>query len=225
LATPQASPNVNAKDALAFPAVQLFVAHAACALGEFELTDRDAPYVADICRRLDGLPLAIEIAASRVAAFGVRGVAASLNEGLLLLANNSRTALPRQRSMTATLDWSYALLSEAEQTVFRRLAIFPGKFTLRAAGAVASDGVYSESETIDLVAELVTKSLVVPDADSVESRFHLLDTTRNYALSKLTESEIKALQQRHVEYCHNIPLQSPKLGQAIPRKGDGLFEG
>lgn len=216
LANPPASSLVTAREALAFPAVQLFVAHAASSLGEFELSDRDAPYVADICRRLDGLPLAIEIAAARVAAFGVRGVAACLDDNLQLLTSNRRTTSPRQQSLAATLGWSYALLSDAAQTVFRRLAIFDGPFTLRAAGTVASDDFHDESETINLVAELVAKSLVVADGFDTEPCFLLLETTRTYALSKLIESgEVEVLERRLAEHCQNTTLENASGGSAM----------
>jgi predicted ATPase len=143
LACPPASSRVNAREALGSPAVQLIVERAASTLGEFELSDENAPHVADICRRLDGLPLAIEIAAARVTAFGVLGVAANLQNGfqngLQVLTSGRRTASPKHQSLIASLDWSHALLSEAEQKVFRRLAIFAGGFTLRAAGTVVAD--------------------------------------------------------------------------------------
>jgi predicted ATPase len=135
---PPASTPLTAAEAIGFPAVQLFVERAAASLDEFALRDADAPLVGDICRQLDGLPLAIEYAAARVEALGVRGVATRLEERLRLLTSGRRTALPRQRTMSATLDWSYGLLGEAEQGVLRRLAVFAGGFTLEAAGAVAT---------------------------------------------------------------------------------------
>jgi predicted ATPase/DNA-binding winged helix-turn-helix (wHTH) protein len=201
LASPPASRHLAASEALRFPAVQLFVEHAAGALGAFELSDRDAPHVADICRRLDGLALAIEYAAARVDAFGVRGVAACLDDCLQLRTAGRRTALPRQQSLGATLDWSYALLDEAEQRAFRRLAIFPGGFTLQAAGTIAADESHGECEMIDLVAALVAKSLVAADAGGTEPRFRLLGTIRAYALAKLAESgEVPALRRRYAAH-------------------------
>ena len=213
LAIPPASCSITASEALEFSAVQLFVERATAALGAFELSDSEAPFVAGICRGLDGLALAIELAAARVDTLGVRGVAAALNDCLQLLTRGCRTALPRQQSLAATLDWSHALLDEAEQTVFRRLAVFARGFTLCAAGAIAADEFYNESETIDLVATLIAKSLVVADGRFVEPRFRLLDTTRAFALVKLAESgELETLQRRHAEYCEN------KLEPAIARK-------
>jgi predicted ATPase/DNA-binding winged helix-turn-helix (wHTH) protein len=201
LASPPASSHLDASEALCSPAVQLFVAQAASTLGEFELSDGDAPHVANICRRLDGLALAIEIAAARVATFGVPRVAADLQNGLQVLTSGRRTALPRHQSMVASLDWSHALLSEAEQKVFRRLAIFAGGFTLGAAGTIAADEIHGESEIFNLVAALVTKSLVAADAPATEPRFRLLETTRAYALAKLAESgDVNMLGRRHAEY-------------------------
>ncbi len=205
LASPPASLGITAEEALGFPAVQLFVEHAARTIGEFELSDRDAPFVADICRRVDGLPLAIEFAAARVVALGVRRVAAELDDRVQLLTNLDCMASPRRRSLGATLDWSYALLSEAEQIAFRRLAIFTGKFTLYAAATVAADAGQGESEMIDLVTGLVRKSLLIADTRATEPRFCLLETTRAYALAKLVESgEVDALRRRHAACCQQM---------------------
>jgi len=170
LQRPPGTAGLTAAEALGFPAVQLFVERAAASLDEFELSDADAPIVADICRKLDGLPLAIEFAAARVEAFGLHGLATRLDERLRLLTSGRRAALPRHRTLSATLDWSYGLLTEAEQRVLRRLAIFAGGFTLHAAGAVAADATHPKSEIIDQVAELVAKSLVAADVGDAEPR-------------------------------------------------------
>jgi predicted ATPase/DNA-binding winged helix-turn-helix (wHTH) protein len=188
LESPSPSRRLTAAEAISFPAVQLFVECASASLGEFKLSDADAPTIATICRKLDGIPLAIEIAASRVHACGIGGLAARLEDGLGLLTSGRRTAQPRHQTMSATLDWSYGLLTEAEQTVLRRLAIFDGEFTLHAAAAVVADKEYPENKAIELTAELVTKSLIAADASDHEPRLRLLETTRAYALGKLTES-------------------------------------
>jgi predicted ATPase len=188
LASPSASCRPTAAEAISFPAVQLFVECTAANLGGFELNDADAPAVAGICRKLDGIPLAIEIAAGRVHACGVSGLAARLQDGLGLLTSGRRTAQLRHQTMSATLDWSYSLLTDAEQTVLRRLAVFDGEFTLYAAGAVAADDEYPEYKAIELTAELVAKSLVAADASDRGPRLRLLETTRAYALKKLAES-------------------------------------
>jgi predicted ATPase len=201
LPSPATAVGLTPTEALRFPAVQLFVERAAAALGEFELSDADAPIVAEICQQLDGLPLAIELAAARVDAFGVRGLAARLEDRLRLLTRGRRTAGPRHRTISATLDWSYSLLSEAERTIFRRLAIFAGGFTLDAASAVAADANHPAAELIDLVTDLVTKSLVWADASQTEPRLQLPDTTRSYAFVKLADSgERDAIAGRHAEY-------------------------
>jgi len=197
LESPPALARLTAGEAITFPAVRLFVESTAANLGEFELSDADAPIVADICRQLDGIPLAIEIAAARVIACGVHGLAATLKNGLGLLTSGRRTAQPRHQTMSAALDWSYHLLTGPEQTVLRRLAIFIGDFTLQAAGAVAADEIHPESQTIELTAELVAKSLIAANLDDREPRLRLLETTRAYALGKLVESgELEALARR-----------------------------
>lgn len=188
LASPPASLEVNAREALSFPAVELFVAHAAASLGEFELDDADASIVAEICRRLDGVPLAIKLAAARVGTIGVRGVAARMEDSLTLLTGGHRSAPPRQLTMGATLDWSYGLLTELEQSVFRRLSVFAGSFTLQEAATAATHSSRSEREIIDNVLELVAKSLIIADRDDPEQRLWLLETTRAYARIRLAET-------------------------------------
>ena len=205
LESPPASDRLSAAEALGFPAVQLFVERAAATLDGFELSDADAPIVAEICRALDGLPLAIEFATARVDALGVRGIAARLGDRLRLLTGGRRTALPRQRSMSATFDWSYGLLAEVGRATLRRLGIFAGSFTLRAAGAVAADARHPEGEIVAQVTELTSKSLVVADLTGAEPRFRLLDTTRAYALEKLEESgERDRLGRCHAEYYRDL---------------------
>jgi predicted ATPase len=189
LASPPASARVTAREAHSFPAVQLFVERTASMLGEFELSDADAPLVATICRNLDGIPLAIELAAARVGAFGLQGVAARMEDRFRLLTVGYRTAPPRHQTMYATFEWSYRLLSDCEQSVLRRLSTFAAtSFTLSATATLAADTDRSESEIVDTVLELVAKSLVVADVQSAEPRLRLLETTRAYARTKLTEN-------------------------------------
>src|SRR5215510_16531571 len=139
LESPPNSPGLTASEALAFPSVQLFVERAAANLDGFELNDAAAPVVADICRKLEGVPLAIELAATRVDAFGLRQLSVLLDDRIRLLKYGTRTALPRHRTLTAALDWSYEFLPEDERVLLRRLAVFAGVFTLDAASAVAGD--------------------------------------------------------------------------------------
>jgi hypothetical protein len=150
---------------------------------------------------LDGIPLAIEFAAARVDAYGVQGLAERLDDRMRLLTSGRRTALPRHHTMRAALDWSYGLLTEAEQKVLRRIAIFAGGFTLHAAGAVTTDAMHPESEIFEKVTALVAKSLISADFSETEPRLRLLEITRAYALLKLVESgESEMLGRRHAEY-------------------------
>ncbi len=185
LEIPSASVGLTAKDALTYSAVQLFVERVSFSLGQFELSDVDAPVVADICRRLDGIALAIELAAGRVDVFGLRGVAARLEDRIRFLTHGLRTALPRHQTLAATLDWSYDALSETEQATLRRLSVFAGSFTLDAAQAVATDDLVLTSDFADVVTSLVSKSLLDADVATAIGRYRLLDTTRAYALKKL----------------------------------------
>ncbi len=188
LATPPASQEVTAAQALAFPAVQLFVERAVASQDTFELTEADAPIVAELCRRLDGIALAIEIAAGRVDTFGVAQLASGLDDRLRLLMRGRRTSLSRHQTLSATLDWSYQLLPEAERAALRGLAIFAGVFTWNSASAVLRKDDADLSEIFDSIANLVAKSLVSAIVENGVSFYRLLDTTRAYALMKLEES-------------------------------------
>ena len=196
---------LTAAEATAFPAVQLFVERVIAIVEDFALTDANAPLVSEICRRLDGLPLAIEFAAPRVEVLGIEGVAAHLDDSLPALGARRRTALPRHRTMRAVVDWSYGLLSEDEQQFFRALGIFAGAFTVDAAAAVVLDAVTTRIDAIDRLADLVAKSLVVADVSGAQPRFRLLDTTRAYAIEKLDESaERDQIARRHAEYYREL---------------------
>jgi predicted ATPase len=197
LAVPaEASP--DGEDPLSYGAVQLFVERARAAAPHFSPDARAAAAIAGICRRLDGIPLALELAAARVDAFDIEGLAALLDDRFTLLTAGRRTALPRHQTLRATLDWSYDLLTEPERVVLRRLAIFPGGFTLQAASAVAADDEIAASELVDYVANLVAKSLVTADAGGTMVGYRLLETTRAYALEKLVQAgEFDAVARRH----------------------------
>jgi predicted ATPase/DNA-binding winged helix-turn-helix (wHTH) protein len=196
---------LTAAEALAYPSVQLFVEQAAASLGAFELTDTEAPLVADICRRLDGIPLAIEIVAGQVEAFGTAGLAARLATRLPLLAQGRRTARPRHRTLAATLDWSYAQLPELEQLVLRRLSVFAGTFTMESASAVLAGAGMPAAEVVDAIASLIAKSLVAARVDGAIALYRLLDTTRAYLIAKLAEAgERQRLSSLHAR--HNLSL-------------------
>ena len=201
LEVPPGSIQLSAPDALTYSAVQLFVERVTSSLGRFELSDTEAPVVADICRRLDGVALAIELAAGRVEVFGLLGLAARLEDRVRLLTHGRRTALPRHQTLAATLDWSYDALSGSEQAALRRLSVFAGGFTLEAAQAVATDDLVVASDIVEVVASLVSKSLLNADVTTAIGHYRLLDTTRDYALKKLTESgEFDRTARRHAVY-------------------------
>ena len=199
LELPSGSVDLAAGDALRYSAVQLFNERASAAVDGFALGDADVPAALEICRRLDGIPLALELAAARVGAFGVRDLAAHLDDRFRLLTTGRRTALPRHQTLAAALDWSYQLLPEEERAVLRRLSVFVGDFPLEAAVAVAADP--GPSEIVDHIANLVGKSLVVADLRGDVAQYRLLDTTRLYALEKLRSSgELQQIARRHAEY-------------------------
>ena len=202
LEVPPASASLSAVEALAFPSVQLFVERAAETLGAFKIDDAEASVVAEICRRLGGVPLAIELAAARVGTLGIQGIATHLDNSLrVLLTHGHRTTHPRQQSMRATLDWSYVLLTELEQVILRRVSVLDGSFTLPAIVAIAADANYSESDIIAGVLDLVAKSMIMADQSTVDVHFSLLETTRAYARIKLEESDERdAAYRRRIEY-------------------------
>ena len=186
---------------LRYPAVQLFVQRRAARAGTFVLTDEEAPLVAEMCRKLDGLPLAIELAAGQVAALGIKNTVARLMSRPELLKLNHRTAVPRHRTLMATLDWSYDLLSDAERTAFRRIAPFVGHFTLEGVWHVAGELGADTRELFEAIAGLVEKSVIVTRPDDGQQWYRLLDTTRAYALEKLEEhGELDVISGRHAKY-------------------------
>jgi predicted ATPase len=169
--------------------------------GGVVLTDQQAPLVAEMCRKLDGIPLAIELAAGQVAAIGLKNTVSRLVSHPELLKLSHRTAVPRHRTLRATLDWSYDLLSDAERIVLRRIAPFVGHFTLEGARHVAGDPGVDTGEIFDAIAGLVEKSLIATRVDGTQAHYRLLDTTRAYALEKLEEhAEVNAVFRRLEEY-------------------------
>src|ERR1700692_3927864 len=191
----------TANAVLRYPSVQLFVRRVAARTGSVVLTDEEAPFVAEICRRLDGIPLAIELAAGQVAALGIKHTVARLVSRPELLKLSHRTAVPRHRTLKATLDWSYDLLSDGERIVFRRIAPFVGYFTLEGARYVAGELGVGAGEIFDAIAGLVGKSLIAVRIDDTQAQYRLLDTTRAYALEKLEEhAEVDVVLRRLAEY-------------------------
>src|SRR6266446_4331532 len=192
------------EDVFRYGAVRLFVSRAHAAEPRYVAEGPVLAATAAICRRLDGIPLAIELAATRIAGFGVAGVAARLDDRFRLLTGGSRT-LARQQTMRATLDWSYDLLPESERVVLRRLGVFVGPFTMDAASAVAAGVDIPASEVADSVANLVGKSLLAADVGGAIVHYRLLETTRAYARDKLIGSaEFDHFAQRHAEYLRDL---------------------
>jgi predicted ATPase len=183
-------------------AVRVFVERAAEALPGFELTDDNALVVAQVCRQLDGIPLAIELAAARVKVLDVEQIADRLSDRFSLLRGGSRTALPRHRTLQGLMDWSYDLLSEPERVLLQRLAVFAGGWTLEAAEAVGAGQLLADGDVLERLTQLASKSLVVVDRPSgAAPRYHLLETIRQYALARLVVSgEADAVRQRHAAY-------------------------
>ena len=193
-------------------AIRLFVDRASAANTNFEATDENARTVGEICRRLDGIPLAIELAAARVRALSVEKIAARLDDCFRLLTGGDQTALLRQQTLRASIDWSYDLLSTPERILLRRLAVFAGGWSLEAAEAVAGGGeVEQSSSVLELLTNLVEKSLVARDSGG--ERYHLLETVRQYALEQLTESgELAEMRNRHLRYCLDLATKArPEL--------------
>ena len=200
LGMPREGEPVSAEQALEHGAVRLFVERAQALDPRFALDERNVQAVIDICRRLDGLALAIEMAAARVPALGVQGVRERLGERLRMLTAGSRIALRRHQTLRAALDWSHGLLDEQDQVVFRRLGVFSGGCTIEAVQQVASDEQIDEWAVLDAIGRLVDKSLVVADGDE-RPRYRMLESARAYALEKLAAAqETDALARRHASY-------------------------
>jgi predicted ATPase/DNA-binding winged helix-turn-helix (wHTH) protein len=203
----------TAEEASEFSAVQLFVERAASSLNGFVLTDDEAPLVSTICRKLDGLALAIELAAGRIGAFGVGEVAQQLESQFALMWPARRTAVARHQTLSATLGWSYHLLTAREQLIFRRLSVFAAGFTLQMATAVVTDETVPQAEATELLGSLVAKSLVQFTMNGAYSTYRLLDTTRSYAFDKLGEvDEVRKMAERHAQLILRL-LEDGAVGQ------------
>jgi predicted ATPase/DNA-binding winged helix-turn-helix (wHTH) protein len=217
LETPPSGSGLTAANALAFPAVQLFVERSRATARGSGLADADAPVVADICRRLDGIPLAIELAATHVAQLGITGLAERLDHRFTMLLKGRRTALPRHQTLGATLDWSHGLLTAAEQGLLHRLSVFRGWFTLDAALAVAAGTTVGDVEAIEQVARLVDKSFLVVSLENGPAVYRLLDVTRVYAAEKLAATgEAGAVAALHAAYICSVFVDSEGLWATLP---------
>jgi predicted ATPase/DNA-binding winged helix-turn-helix (wHTH) protein len=231
LGSPPNDASLTAAQALDFPAVQLFVERAIASGRRFELNDADAPVVAEICRRLDGIALAIELAAGRADAYGIQETLVLLNDRFKLLWEGRRTALPRHQTLRATLDWSYDLLSKLERSILCRLSVFVGVVTLEAARAVAAGDDVDETQVVTVLVGLVAKSLISADTSAPATRYRLLDTTRAYAFAKLSESgEAGEIKRRHASYFLDLlervdgnsftPLQAKSFAEFADQLGN-----
>ena len=193
--------------------IELFTERARHARPEFAVTDDNAAVVAEICARLDGLPLAIELAAARVRALSLAEILDSLHDRFRLLTGGARTAVRRQQTLRASVDWSHALLTEPERVLFRGLAAFLGGFDLEAAQAIAGGGEVERYQVLDQLTLLVDKSLVVAENTSGRTRYRLLETVRQYAQEKLGESgEADAVRTRHRDHYTAIAARARRTG-------------
>jgi predicted ATPase/DNA-binding CsgD family transcriptional regulator len=197
-------------------AVRLFVERARAAVPKFTLTDHNAPAVEQICLRLDGIPLAIELAAARVAVLSPEQIAARLGDRFGLLTGGSRTALPRYRTLRALIDWSHDLLDDRERVLLRRLAVFAGGWTLEAAESICAFGELSSHDVLDLLAGLVAKSLVLTGDHDDAMRYRFLETLREYAAERLRDAGEEAiLSERHRDWFLELAERSePALEHA-----------
>jgi len=195
-----------------YAAVRLFIERAVAAQSNFAVNNQNAPAVAQICHRLDGIPLAIELAAARVRVLSPDQIATRLDDRFQLLTGGSRTALPRQQTLRALVDWSHDLLSDKEKALFRRLSVFAGGWTLEAAEAVCAGDPIDRYEILDLLTALIDKSLIVAeDQESGQVRYRLLETLRQYARDRLAASaELETYEEAHMDTYHSTQAHPPR---------------
>jgi predicted ATPase/class 3 adenylate cyclase len=196
-----------------YDAVRLFMARGKAVLPSFHVTPENATHILSICQRLDGIPLALELAAARLNVLSTEQLAARLDNTFRLLVGGARTAVPRQQTLRATIDWSFQLINEKERQLLRRLAVFVGGFSLNGAEAVCAGDGLEEVEILDLLTSLVNKSMVITDrVQGTKTRYHLLETVRQYAREKLFDAgESEALRNRHLDYYVSF------VDQAVPQ--------
>ena len=201
LALPDLSHLPTVESLSQYEAVKLFIDRATAAVPTFAVTNDNAPPLAQVCHQLDGIPLALELAAAKIRVLSVEQIAKRLDDRFRLLTSGSRTALERHQTLRAAIDWSYNLLSPAEQVLFGRLSVFVGGWTLEAAESVCSDETVKSDDVLDLLEQLINKSLVITEQRESELRYHMLETIRQYANEKLTESsEDATIHEKHLDY-------------------------
>ncbi len=199
LSAPDPTKKIDVDSLAQHEAVRLFIDRAAASRRGFGLTEQNAAAVVDICHRLDGIPLALELAAARVRALSVEAIAARLDDRFRLLVTGDQTVLPRQRTLRALIDWSYDLLTEAERALFQRLSVFAGGWSLEAAETVCADDDLRKDDVLDQLIHLVEKSLVI--MEMARERYRMLDTVRHYAKEKLSEGGAEeAVRGKHLDF-------------------------
>jgi predicted ATPase len=197
-------------------AVRLFVERARQSQSHFALNEQNASLVAQICRQLEGLPLAIELAATRLRALSIEQIAVRLDARLEFLAGHQRIVPSRHRTLRATMDWSFGLLNESEKTLLRRLAVFSGGWSLEAAEAISCDAHLPAKQIVSLLGHLIDKSLIALSSGQKTARYTMLETTRQYSLEKLRESqELERISSKHLAYYLALAQQSNSLTQRV----------
>ncbi len=220
LSLPARPADLAAEEAIRADAVALFVERARAANRRFALTDENAPLVAELVHRLDGIALAIELAAARLGAIGLEALSERLDERFRILTGGDRAALPRQQTMRATIDWSHDLLTEGEQALFRRLSVFAGSFSSDAVAAVCSDDeIVPAGDTFDALIGLVRKSLVVAETEGGDDRYLLLESMRHYARERLVQAaEYDVLADRQAAYALQLAIELDARYQTTPSR-------
>jgi predicted ATPase/class 3 adenylate cyclase len=220
LPDPKSTP--RAESMSRYAAVRLFVDRAQAVSASFQVTDGNAPAVASICQRLDGIPLALELAAARMRSMSVEELNQRLDRRFQVLTRGSRTALPRQQTLRALIDWSYELLDASERTMFSRLAVFVGGWLLEAAEQVCAGEDISEDQVLDLLDSFVDKSLVIAEERSGITRYRMLESVREYARERLNEaSDADSVRARHLQFYLAL---AEEAGSSLigPKKGEWL---
>jgi predicted ATPase len=219
LSVPPLGSDLSVEELLSFGACALFVERARAADHTFEVRVDSQAHIADICRQLDGIPLAIELAAARIRVLSPAQIAIRLTERFRLLTGGSRTALPRQQTMRATIDWSHELLTERERTLLRRVSVFAGGWTLDAASIVCATPPLDLHDVVDTLDSLVEKSLVVAESSTTARRYRLLESTRAYALEKLEASDERdTCAREHAQWIAGLAIGFRKSYHSVPRE-------
>ncbi|MGD2077298.1 MAG: adenylate/guanylate cyclase domain-containing protein, partial [Chloroflexota bacterium] len=227
MSLPPEAQNVGQRDLAQYEGVQLFMERAETALPGFKMTEQNAASILQVCRRLDGIPLAIELAAARLKLLQVEQIATRLDDRFRLLTGGSRTALPRHQTLRAMIDWSYDLLSKSERVLLERLTVFAGGWTLEAAEAICSGALLTRDDILDLLFQLINKSLVISDREQgVETRYQMLESIRQYGKEKLIESgEIEQMRDKHLDfYLTLIEKAEPELRGPEPARWYEMLE-